>query len=82
MNVWDHAGSAQTELYLLSLPTLFNLIDDSPRTFMASAALLAVIDLLTLEAEAYESTNGLWLCDIAVGLIDIWDQRAFRNRDV
>ena len=49
---------------------------------MASAALLAVIDLLTLKAEAYESTNGLWLCDIAVGLIDIWDQRAFRNRDV
>ena len=81
MDIWDHAGLAQTELYLLYLPTLFYLIHDSPRNFIASAAHLAVIDLLTLKEEASESTNGLWIRDISVGLIDIWDQVAFQKRD-
>ena len=65
MIVWDHARLTQTdESCLLYLRTLFDLIDDSLGTFIASTALLVVIDLSNLDAEASESATELWIRDI------------------
>ena len=74
MIVWYHARLTQTdESYLLYLRTLFDLIDDSLSTSIASAALLVVIDLSNLDAEASESAIELWIRDISVSLIHVWD---------
>ena len=74
MIVWDHARLTQTEdTYLLYLRTLFDLIHDSLSTFIASAALLVVMQLFNLDAEASKSATELWIRDISVSLIDVWN---------